>query len=29
MTENVVIRKERKEDEATVENLERKAFWKE
>lgn len=27
MTENVVIRQERAEDEATVENLVRKAFW--
>lgn len=27
MTENVVIRQERAEDEATVENLVREAFW--
>lgn len=27
MTENVVIRQEREEDEATVENLVREAFW--
>lgn len=27
MTENVVIRQERVEDEATVENLVREAFW--
>lgn len=27
MTENVVIRQERSEDEATVENLVREAFW--
>lgn len=27
MTENVIIRQERAEDEATVENLVREAFW--
>ncbi len=27
MTENVVVRQERAEDEATVENLVREAFW--